>query len=84
MRVRSGVRRPFVVRLRDETENWPGDLLVSCENYRPGPMKPEVQVIFRVRLRELLANIIPITDRKPGLSTAGTRRTLRKTQQQPA
>ena len=47
-------------------------------------MKPEVQVIFRVRLRELLANIIPITDRKPGLSTAGTRRTLRKTQQQPA
>ena len=70
----------------DEGEAWdvsfvcdggrPGDLLVSGKNHRPGPMKPEVQVIFRVRLRGMLAIAISIADCKPGLPTAGTRHTF--------
>lgn len=77
----------------DEGEAWdvsfvcdggrPGDLLVSGKNHRPGPMKPEVQVIFRVRLRGMLAIAISIADCKPGLPTAGTRHTFRKAQGQP-
>lgn len=64
----SSVRRPPAGGMRWMARR---DLLVSSKNYRPGPMEPQVQVVFWVRLRTPSVNAISITDCRPGLPPGG-------------